>query len=168
MPWSPPIMLVSIVGHASFHTAGPSGPSIMDRSYFRRSGTAAGVSESLTRGFTTGAETSVMLIGLDVVSCHTHLSNDSQSIRQLKPISFRESDASHTVLLATDAPAYPHLGRIPDFGENFSVGSTRRFEDVEAVICSFDPMHLPVCLHSFQNCFHQVWSAERIASAIEA
>jgi hypothetical protein len=30
-------MLVSIVGQASFHTAGRSGPSMMDRSYRRRS-----------------------------------------------------------------------------------------------------------------------------------
>jgi hypothetical protein len=31
-PWSPPMMLVSIVGHASFHTALRSGPSMIDRS----------------------------------------------------------------------------------------------------------------------------------------
>jgi hypothetical protein len=30
--------LVSIVGHASFHTAGSSGPSMIERSYLRRSG----------------------------------------------------------------------------------------------------------------------------------
>jgi hypothetical protein len=29
-------MFVSIVGHASFHTVGTSGPSMIDRSYFRR------------------------------------------------------------------------------------------------------------------------------------
>src|ERR1700687_90962 len=66
MPWSPPIMLVSIVGHASFHTAAPNGPSMMDRSYFRRAGTAAGAFASVTPGFTTGADASVMLIGLGV------------------------------------------------------------------------------------------------------
>src|SRR5512132_1856817 len=38
MPWRPPMMLVSIVGHASFQTAGASGPSTMERSYPRRSG----------------------------------------------------------------------------------------------------------------------------------
>jgi hypothetical protein len=32
MPCRPPITLVSIVGQASFHTAGPSGPSMMERS----------------------------------------------------------------------------------------------------------------------------------------
>src|SRR3954465_6802222 len=36
------MMFVSIVGHASFHTALPSGPSMMERSYFRRSGAADG------------------------------------------------------------------------------------------------------------------------------
>jgi hypothetical protein len=34
-------MLVSIVGHAIFQTAGRNGPSTMDRSYFRRSGAEA-------------------------------------------------------------------------------------------------------------------------------
>src|ERR1700730_1453359 len=38
MPCNPPTMLVSIVGHASFHTAGSSGPSTMERSYGRRCG----------------------------------------------------------------------------------------------------------------------------------
>src|SRR5947207_6172826 len=38
MPCSPPTTLVSMVGHASFHTAGSSGPSIIERSYFRRPG----------------------------------------------------------------------------------------------------------------------------------
>src|SRR5688572_454183 len=33
IPCSPPMMFVSIVGHASFHTAGRSGPSTIDRSY---------------------------------------------------------------------------------------------------------------------------------------
>ncbi len=32
MPWRPPMMLVSIVGHAIFQTAALSGPSVMDRS----------------------------------------------------------------------------------------------------------------------------------------
>src|SRR5215203_1010342 len=31
-PCSPPMMFVSIVGQASFHTAAPSGPSMIDRS----------------------------------------------------------------------------------------------------------------------------------------
>ena len=38
-------MFVSIVGHAIFQTAGRSGPSTMDRSYFRRSG-ADGTAEA--------------------------------------------------------------------------------------------------------------------------
>src|SRR6184192_213432 len=38
MPCRPPTTLVSIVGHASFHTAGASGPSIIERSYLRRPG----------------------------------------------------------------------------------------------------------------------------------
>ena len=38
MPWMPPMMLVSIVGHAIFHTADRSGPSMMERSYFRPPG----------------------------------------------------------------------------------------------------------------------------------
>ena len=42
MPWSPPMMLVSIVGHASFQTAGPIGPSTRERSYFRVTGAAGG------------------------------------------------------------------------------------------------------------------------------
>src|SRR4051812_26227845 len=36
MPWTPPMMFVSIVGQASFQTAGTIGPSTIDRSYFRR------------------------------------------------------------------------------------------------------------------------------------
>ena len=32
IPCSPPMMFVSIVGHASFHTAGGSGPSTIERS----------------------------------------------------------------------------------------------------------------------------------------
>ncbi len=32
MPWSPPMMFVSIVGHAIFQTAGRSGPSTIERS----------------------------------------------------------------------------------------------------------------------------------------
>src|ERR1700694_1119511 len=123
MPWRPPIMLVSIVGHASFHTAGPSGPSTIDRSYFRRSGTAAGA-----------------------------------------PVSARVECA----LSATNASAYPHLGRVSNFGEDLSIGSPRRLENVKAVICAFDPMHLPVCLHVFENGVHQVGSAEWIACAVEA
>src|SRR6266516_245238 len=59
MPWSPPMMLVSIVGHASFHTAGRSGPSIIERSYFRRSGFPAAVAAGATGVVVTGAVTSV-------------------------------------------------------------------------------------------------------------
>ena len=36
MPCTPPIMFVSIVGQASFQTVGTSGPSMIERSYFRR------------------------------------------------------------------------------------------------------------------------------------
>ena len=36
------MMFVSIVGHASFHTAGASGPSTIERSYFCRSGRGLG------------------------------------------------------------------------------------------------------------------------------
>jgi predicted permease len=36
MPCNPPMMFVSIVGHASFQTTGDSGPSTIERSYFRR------------------------------------------------------------------------------------------------------------------------------------
>src|SRR6185436_2569180 len=42
IPCNPPTTLVSIVGQASFHTAGRSGPSIIDRSYFLRPGLAPG------------------------------------------------------------------------------------------------------------------------------
>ena len=38
IPCSPPMMFVIIVGHASFQTAGPSGPSTMERSYLRAAG----------------------------------------------------------------------------------------------------------------------------------
>src|SRR5580765_1661151 len=38
MPCMPPMMFVSIVGHASFHTAGRSGPSTRVRSYRRAAG----------------------------------------------------------------------------------------------------------------------------------
>src|SRR5687768_18355624 len=34
IPCSPAMMFCSIVGHASFHTAGPMGPSTIDRSNF--------------------------------------------------------------------------------------------------------------------------------------
>src|SRR5438552_7178663 len=44
IPCSPPTTLVSIVGHARFHTAGSSGPSIIERSYFLRPGLAPVVS----------------------------------------------------------------------------------------------------------------------------
>jgi hypothetical protein len=48
MPWSPPMMFVSIVGQASFQTALRSGPSMIVRSYFRRSGPAgAGVAAAV-------------------------------------------------------------------------------------------------------------------------
>ncbi len=40
------MMLVSIVGHASRQTAGASGPSMMERSYFLRSGRAPAVDEA--------------------------------------------------------------------------------------------------------------------------
>ena len=40
-------MLVSIVGHASFHTAGSSGPSIIERSYFFLTGAAGGIATGL-------------------------------------------------------------------------------------------------------------------------
>src|SRR6266446_6308418 len=43
MPCNPPTMFVSIVGHASFHTAGSSGPSTMERSYGRRCGRAPAI-----------------------------------------------------------------------------------------------------------------------------
>src|SRR3954471_3162799 len=41
IPCSPPTTLVSIVGQASFQTAGRSGPSTIDRSYFLRPGFAS-------------------------------------------------------------------------------------------------------------------------------
>jgi hypothetical protein len=44
IPWSPPMMLVSIVGHASFHTALRNGPSMIERSYRATAG-AGGASE---------------------------------------------------------------------------------------------------------------------------
>src|ERR1700674_287359 len=157
MLWSPPMMLVSIVGQASFHTARPSGPSMMDRSYLRRSGTAAGAFASVTRGCATGAETSVILI------CRT---GGSQIDNQSRFLPQRLS--GHTARSATDAATHPHFSRIPDFGENLGIGSTRRFENVKAVIRAFDPMHLPICLHVLENRFHHVRSAERIASAVEA
>ena len=55
-------MLVSIVGQASFHTAGLSGPSTMVRSYFRRSGCAGGAAAGAA-GFAAevGAVTSVIV-----------------------------------------------------------------------------------------------------------
>ena len=52
-------MLVSIVGQAIFHTAGRSGPSMIDRSYRR----APGVAEAFDAGVASGwadAETSVI------------------------------------------------------------------------------------------------------------
>jgi hypothetical protein len=51
------MMLVSIVGHASFHTAGRSGPSTIERSYRGRSGRAADVGDVAARA--TGAAASV-------------------------------------------------------------------------------------------------------------
>src|SRR6266480_4391376 len=48
IPCSPPMTLVSIVGHASFHTAGRSGPSIIERSYFRRPGLPVSVAGAAT------------------------------------------------------------------------------------------------------------------------
>jgi hypothetical protein len=53
-------MLASIVGQASFHTAGPSGPSMIDRSYRRRSAAAGFGSFGLAVAGTGGAETSVI------------------------------------------------------------------------------------------------------------
>lgn len=50
MPWRPPIMFVSIVGQASFQTAGGSGPSTMERSYRRRSGAAEGLAAAGAAG----------------------------------------------------------------------------------------------------------------------
>ena len=38
--------LVNIVGHAIFHTAGVSGPSMIERSYFRVLGGAGGIGET--------------------------------------------------------------------------------------------------------------------------
>src|SRR5258706_5522789 len=43
MPCNPPPMFVSIVGHASFHTAGSSGPSTIERSYGRLCGRAPAI-----------------------------------------------------------------------------------------------------------------------------
>src|SRR4051812_39473361 len=43
IPCSPPMMFASIVGHARRHTAGRSGPSMIDRSNLRRSTPPAGV-----------------------------------------------------------------------------------------------------------------------------
>ena len=42
MPCRPPMMFVSIVGHAIRQTAGVSGPSTMDRSYLRLGRVGAG------------------------------------------------------------------------------------------------------------------------------
>ena len=42
IPCSPPKMFVSIAGHASFHTAGSSGPSMIDLSYRDLTGGIAG------------------------------------------------------------------------------------------------------------------------------
>jgi hypothetical protein len=53
-------MLVSIVGHAIFHTAGPNGPSTMERSYRLFPGAAGGTWASDGCACVTGAETSVM------------------------------------------------------------------------------------------------------------
>src|SRR5438067_8258866 len=59
-PWIPPMMLVSIEGHAIFQTAAGSGPSTIDRSYrpiraAGDSGTAGPVVSTVT-----GAETPVI------------------------------------------------------------------------------------------------------------
>src|SRR5215217_7152811 len=43
IPCKPPIMLVSMVGHASFHTADCSGPSMIERSKRRLAGAAGGM-----------------------------------------------------------------------------------------------------------------------------
>src|SRR3982074_2046192 len=48
MPCNPPTIFVSIVGHASFHTAGRSGPSTMERSYGRRPGRASALGPDST------------------------------------------------------------------------------------------------------------------------
>src|ERR1700693_5181003 len=104
-------MLVSIVGHASFQTAGPSGPSMMDRSYFRRSATGAGAFASVTGECARGAETSEV-----IPICRT-------SPGQIDNSSWFLSDKScgHARRSGKDAPGYPHFGRIPDFGENLSI-----------------------------------------------
>src|SRR5688500_12841282 len=65
MPWMPPMMLVSMVGHAIFHTADRSGPSMMERSYFRppgavgAAGGAGGTSVASAAGGTTDTGASV-------------------------------------------------------------------------------------------------------------
>src|SRR5215216_1953802 len=53
MPCKPPMAFVSIVGHAIFHTAGRSGPSIIDRSY---RGLAATLAASGAAVATAGAD----------------------------------------------------------------------------------------------------------------
>src|ERR1700686_1103701 len=60
MPCNPPTMVVSIVGHASFHTAGSSGPSTIERSYGRRCGRAPDIgADSMGAVAAAGATTSV-------------------------------------------------------------------------------------------------------------
>src|SRR6186713_1189851 len=59
MPCRPPIVFCSIVGHAMRHTAAPSGPSTMERSYLAAgwAGCAGGAAdaESAAAGVATGA-----------------------------------------------------------------------------------------------------------------
>ena len=50
-------MLVSIVGQASFHTAGPSGPSMSDRSYFLGAGGGTAVGDVAVWAGAEGADT---------------------------------------------------------------------------------------------------------------
>src|SRR5207248_2133048 len=61
MPCRPPMMFVNIVGQASFHTAGRSGPSMMERSYRLAPGEPTnGAGGAGAMGAATGTVTSVI------------------------------------------------------------------------------------------------------------
>lgn len=65
IPWSPPKMFVSIVGHAIFHTAARNGPSTMERSYRPAAATGAvgGMGGAESEMPSAGVETSVNGLG---------------------------------------------------------------------------------------------------------
>src|SRR5258706_11443688 len=66
------------------------------------------------------------------------------------------------------ASRFPRPYGVTNLLEHLSVCLAGGFGDVKAVVCAFDPVHLPIGRHTLQYFLHQARRAEWVACAVEA